>query len=71
MYEKERLVQIRNPWGIEKYHGAWSDKVERWSNELLAKVNHILDNDGKLHMGRKEYAEQMDYTDISFNIVNI
>lgn len=63
----ERLVQIRNPWGIEKYHGAWSDKDERWSDELLAKVNHTLVNDGKFHMGWKEYVEQMEYTDISFN----
>ena len=63
----ERVIQLRNPWGFEKYHGAWSDKDERWTEALLAQVNHTLYNDGKFHMGWKEYIEQLIFTDFSLN----
>lgn len=31
-FEKERLVEIRNPWGSEQYFGDWSDSSDRWTD---------------------------------------
>ena len=63
----ERIVQLRNPWGYEKYHGDWSDKDQRWTEEILVQVDHTLDNDGKFHMSWSDYIDQMQYTHISLN----
>jgi hypothetical protein len=33
--EIERLLKIRNPWGMYEWRGKWSDKSEMWTPELL------------------------------------
>jgi hypothetical protein len=27
----EKLVKMRNPWGVEKWKGAWSDHSYKWT----------------------------------------
>ena len=69
--EKHRLVCIRNPWGIEKYFGAWSDSDERWTDDLRAQANHNDkedNNDGKYFMALKDYVKYMESTDISIDV---
>lgn len=29
-----RLIEIRNPWGTERYNGPWSDDDKKWTDEL-------------------------------------
>jgi hypothetical protein len=58
---------VRNPWGAEKYSAAWSDMDERWTEDLLQKADHTLDNDGKFHMEFEAYVNQMEYTDFNLN----
>jgi hypothetical protein len=31
MIKKERLVQIRNPWGFREWSGDWSDTSDKWT----------------------------------------
>jgi len=33
--EKIRLFKIRNPWGNKEWDGDWSDKSEKWNDELI------------------------------------
>lgn len=54
---KVRLVEIRNPWGTEGFAGNWSDKDPRWTESLLAQVDHSFDNDGKFYMEYEDYLE--------------
>lgn len=35
---KIRLIQIRNPWGQKEWTGDWSDKSDKWTPEMKAKV---------------------------------
>jgi len=48
-YNGERLVNIRNPWGSEKYSGTWSDDdAQRWTDQAKAHLNHIPAKDDGL-----------------------
>lgn len=29
-----KIVELRNPWGIEKYTGDWSDTSDRWTTQM-------------------------------------
>ena len=29
-----QLVKIRNPWGMERYHGDYSDNSDKWTDDL-------------------------------------
>ena len=39
---KVRLVKMRNPWGMEEYHGPYSDSSDLWTPELRKAVNDEL-----------------------------
>lgn len=34
----QKLLKMRNPWGTEKYAGAYSDDDSRWTSSLKAEV---------------------------------
>ena len=54
-----RLVQLRNPWGVEKWKGPWSDSSSEWTDALRKDANHESSNDGKFFMSIKDYLEQV------------
>jgi hypothetical protein len=29
-----KLIKMRNPWGISKYDGPWSEKSSEWTEEF-------------------------------------
>jgi hypothetical protein len=41
VYNGEKLVHIRNPWGKENYTGEWSDKdVSKWTSAAKSALDH-------------------------------
>lgn len=63
-----RIVELRNPWGIEKYSGDWSDQSGRWTEAMREQVGHLTDNDGKFYMSYNDYLKYLQYTDISQDV---
>jgi len=43
--EHIRLLKIRNPWGNKEWHGDYSDKSKKWTNEKRKYFNMDLDKD--------------------------
>ena len=46
MTDGTKLIQIRNPWGSEKYWGPWSDKDDRWTTDFKKEVGLVDEDDG-------------------------
>ena len=63
-----KIVELRNPWGIEKYSGDWSDQSDRWTEAMRKQVGHLTDNDGKFYMSFNDYLKYTEYTDISLDV---
>ena len=53
------MVVLRNPWGIEKFNGTWSDSdYESWTDELREEAKVAVEeweNDGKFFMSLLDY----------------
>ena len=60
---EQRLVKLRNPWGSEDYHGAWSDDSENWTEALKEEVDlEQTKSDGIFFMSIEDYHEQVEET---------
>ena len=60
---KQRLVQIRNPWGHEEFKGAWSDSSAKWTEKLKNEVGlKVTTKDGIFYMAIEDYAKQFEET---------
>ena len=65
---KQRLVQIRNPWGVEKFKGAWSDSSAKWTDKLKKEVGlKATKKDGIFWMAVEDFATQFEETHINYN----
>ena len=44
-----KLVQVRNPWGTEKYHGPWCDVCDEWTDTFKRQAGYdeLFENEGK------------------------
>lgn len=68
-----RLVQVRNPWGSERYMCDWSDSSPKWTLQLKNEVMEKTDNyegrinDGIFFMQLEDYYAQGMATQISFD----
>ena len=67
----ERLVQVRNPWGTEKYSGPWSDKEEpsRWTDEAKRDVGYEDANDMNNDLNDGAFYMPIDYFRREFGLV--
>ena len=54
-----KLVQVRNPWGVEDYKGPWSDKDKRWTPALREEVGRKNANDGVWHIPLSDFMKVM------------
>lgn len=52
---KERLLQLRNPWGHKEWLGRWSDNSDTWTEELRKQVGCEEKNDGVFFMCVEDY----------------
>jgi hypothetical protein len=45
-YNKQRLVQMKNPWGRSEWNGPWSDGSKEWTPEAMTALGHSFGDDG-------------------------
>lgn len=45
-YNKQRLVQMKNPWGKSEWNGPWSDGSKEWTPEAMQTLDHKFGDDG-------------------------
>ena len=41
-----RLVQVRNPWSVERYKGPWGDSSSKWTDKYKKEANFEQKDDG-------------------------
>lgn len=66
VYKGEKLVKIRNPWGVEEYTGAWSEKSSKWTQDARKVLNHPDLNDGIFFVPMSLYKTVFEFTNTSF-----
>jgi len=57
VYEGEKLVQIRNPWGQKEWQGKWSDKSGEWSAAARKELKHVSADDGTFWMCFDDFSK--------------
>ena len=57
-----RLVQMRNPWGHELWHGNWSDESTLWTDQFREETDWALQDDGKFYMSIEDYFVEFSAT---------
>ena len=63
----EKLIKMRNPWGVETYSGDFSDASELWTRELIDETGREIDDDGIFYMPLEAYHAQVEQTFISYD----
>ena len=55
-YKNIRLMKVRNPWGQFEWEGAWSDKSNKWTKEMIDAFQPSFDvNDGTFWISFKDF----------------
>ena len=64
-----RVVQMRNPWGSERYKCDYSDSSDKWTPELRkeAQIDEKAENDGVFYMTIEDFYSMGQSTVISFD----
>ena len=63
----DKLVQVRNPWGVETYKGPWSDKDSRWTQALRDEVGRKSGDDGVWHIPIADFMKVMESAYVNKN----
>ena len=53
---KERLIQIRNPWGHKEWTGDWSDDSNKWTEDFRKDLKWEKKDDGIFWMNCKDFC---------------
>lgn len=64
--KKERLIQIRNPWGRKEWQGDWSDKSSKWTDSVKRQVDFSNKDDGCFWIAFKDYLKFFYITTICY-----
>lgn len=60
-----KLLMIRNPWGQFEWDGDWSDKSDKWTEEMIRAFNPVLDgDDGTFWMSFDDFCSHFDSLDV-------
>ena len=65
---KERLLQIRNPWGFVEWNGDWSDKSTRWTESTKQQVDFLDQEDGTFWIAWCDYVKFFYLTTIGYHL---
>ena len=57
-----KLVKLRNPWGSYEWNGDYSDKSDKWDEELKKFVNYQNQDDGIFFMKVEDFLNYFPYT---------
>jgi len=57
-----KLLKLRNPWGSFEWTGDYSDKSEKWDDELRKFVNYQNKDDGIFYMKMEDFMNYFPYT---------
>ena len=53
---KEKLVNLRNPWGHKEWCGDWSDESNKWTKDIRKQCNNYdIKNDGSFWMSFDDF----------------
>ena len=53
---KQKLVNLRNPWGHKEWSGDWSDSSLKWTKEIRKQCNNYdIKNDGSFWMSFEDF----------------
>ena len=65
MVGDNRIMNLRNPWGVFEWTGDWSSASQMWTKEALEKIKPKFDkNDGNFWISFEDFKE-------NFEIINI
>jgi hypothetical protein len=62
-----RLVSIRNPWGKEKWHGAWSKDSKLWTAPLKKEAGEKGEDEGIFYMSIEDFRKWFESTTVSYD----
>ena len=58
IFEGERLIHLRNPWGNGEWCGDWSDNSYRWNQSNRQECNQLVrKNDGEFWMSLSDFCK--------------
>jgi len=52
-----RLVKCRNPWALKEWGGDWSDRSDKWTDELKTLLKFEQRNDGVFFISYNDYLQ--------------
>ncbi len=52
---KVKLLKLRNPWGHKEWMGAWSDKSDKWTDQLRRELSVENSDDGVFYISYEDY----------------
>jgi hypothetical protein len=64
----DKLVKMRNPWGVESFTGQYRDAS--MSSSVKSELNHTNSNDGTFYMTLDEFMSDIQYVGINYNTEN-
>lgn len=62
----ERLVKLRNPWGVDQYSGKWNDSDASWSSVNDAR-NIPVSDDGLFYASLEDLYSSLETTFINYD----
>jgi len=62
-----KLVQVRNPWSVEKYKGPWGDDSSKWTEKFKKEAGYEKMNDGAFFMPMELFHSTFGITWINYD----
>ena len=64
----DRLIKLRNPWGVDSFHGDWSDESTKWTPALRKEAGAVVNKkDGIIFMDIADFNRLYDQTYLNYD----